>query len=171
MLAILTFIQYHPCFLHLTLTDSIAIKTKNLFTVRSTRLEPETQNADDSDYYTPEDPAPTILSPLYDRVSSLESTPQRHRIQSLPGTPVSHVSTRSSGDSYSSSGSTRHLLAVLHTNAQDRSVHIQLVEKNAGGWDTVNERVLNLGVLGENIQPDRDRQVYRFCLGSKEVTI
>ncbi|XP_034252044.1 probable E3 ubiquitin-protein ligase MGRN1 [Thrips palmi] len=91
---------------------------------------------DDSDYYTPEDPATTILSPLHSEKeralsavscntvpSSVESTPGRWigsreghlaGIGSLPGTPLSsasHFSNRSSNDSYSSSSSTRQLLA------------------------------------------------------------
>ncbi|KAJ1530539.1 hypothetical protein ONE63_005428 [Megalurothrips usitatus] len=91
---------------------------------------------DDSDYYTPEDPATTILSPLHNNdkerglsgischtvPSSVESTPGRWissreghlaGIGSLPGTPLSsasHFSNRSSNDSYSSSSSTRQLL-------------------------------------------------------------
>ncbi|XP_049858014.1 probable E3 ubiquitin-protein ligase MGRN1 isoform X1 [Schistocerca gregaria] len=77
---------------------------------------------EDSDYYTPEDPATTILSPLHsekerpltnsDVISSVESTPGRWTGIgiSLPGTPISHLSHRSSGDSYSSSSSTRQLL-------------------------------------------------------------
>ncbi|XP_063225764.1 E3 ubiquitin-protein ligase MGRN1 isoform X2 [Bacillus rossius redtenbacheri] len=73
---------------------------------------------DDSDYYTPEDPATTILSPLHcDKereraAASAESTPGRWAVgASLPSTPLSHLSNRSSGDSYSSGGSTRQLLA------------------------------------------------------------
>ncbi|KAK7868651.1 hypothetical protein R5R35_006949 [Gryllus longicercus] len=78
---------------------------------------------DDSDYYTPEDPATTILSPLHTDKErtlppSVDSTPGRWRegltMGSLPGTPLSgasHLSNRSSGDSYSSSSSTRQLLA------------------------------------------------------------
>lgn len=83
---------------------------------------------EDSDYYTPEDPAPVILSPLYESKdqpvpSSVESTPGRWvpareaaMAVSLPGTPLStssHLSARSSGDSYSSTSSTRHLLNNL----------------------------------------------------------
>ncbi|KAI8435342.1 hypothetical protein MSG28_003667 [Choristoneura fumiferana] len=35
-----------------------------------------------------------------------------HRVTSLPGTPLSQASVRSSGDSYSSTSSTRQLLAA-----------------------------------------------------------
>ena len=65
---------------------------------------------DESDYYTPEEPNPSNSVPLYEENAapcSTDGTPQR-----LPGTPSSHASTRSSGDSYSSGTSTRHLLAV-----------------------------------------------------------
>jgi len=105
---------------------------------------------EDSDYYTPEDPATTILSPLHaDKErpfmssappSSVESTPGRWIPGareglvgvSLPGTPLSttsHLSNRSSGDSYSSSSSTRQLLAatgVHHDlpNNHDKSVQL-----------------------------------------------
>ncbi|XP_026501508.1 probable E3 ubiquitin-protein ligase MGRN1 [Vanessa tameamea] len=69
--------------------------------------------ADDSDYFTPEEPslAPTEIITTVPG----ECTPQRwalpHRVTSLPGTPLSQASVRSSGDSYSSSSSTRGLLA------------------------------------------------------------
>ncbi|GAB0087494.1 hypothetical protein DMENIID0001_018030 [Sergentomyia squamirostris] len=83
--------------------------------------------AEDSDYYTPEDPHTTILSPLYaengteslgkskENLSTL-STPVaalKEAAQSLPDSPISgnSASTRSSGDSYSSSSSTKQLLA------------------------------------------------------------
>ncbi|KDR23142.1 hypothetical protein L798_15224 [Zootermopsis nevadensis] len=109
---------------------------------------------EDSDYYTPEDPATTILSPLHadkerpftssapssNASSSVESTPGRWMPGvreglmgiSLPSTPLStasHLSNRSSGDSYSSSSSTRQLLAAMgghhdHTNSQDKSVQL-----------------------------------------------
>lgn len=63
------------------------------------------------------------MGPLYESpttASSVDSTPQR-----LPGTPLSHASARSSGDSYSSGSSTRHLLAVAANNgANERAVHI-----------------------------------------------
>ncbi|XP_068082202.1 uncharacterized protein [Anabrus simplex] len=98
---------------------------------------------DDSDYYTPEDPATTILSPLHtdkertiassaptSNPPSVESTPGRWigmregLMVSMPGTPLSttsHISNRSSGDSYSSSSSTRQLLAAAssHQNSSD----------------------------------------------------
>ncbi|KAJ9595510.1 hypothetical protein L9F63_013275, partial [Diploptera punctata] len=109
---------------------------------------------EDSDYYTPEDPATTILSPLHSDKerpitssaptsnvpSSVESTPGRWVPNaregligvSLPGTPLSttsHLSNRSSGDSYSSSSSTRQLLAATGghhelTNSQDKAVQL-----------------------------------------------
>nr|XP_023024337.1 probable E3 ubiquitin-protein ligase MGRN1 [Leptinotarsa decemlineata] len=79
------------------------------------------ERGDESDYYTPDEPVPSA-GPLYDgtNISSLESTPQR-----LPGTPLSHASIRSSGDSYTSGSSTRHLLAVAgNGNIQERSVNV-----------------------------------------------
>lgn len=80
------------------------------------------ERGDESDYYTPDEPAPTT-SPLYEGtvpMSSVESTPQK-----LPGTPTSHSSMRSSGDSYSSGSSTKHLLAVAPNNGSgERSEHI-----------------------------------------------
>lgn len=81
------------------------------------------ERGDESDYYTPEEAAPTMGGPLYDgtgTTSSLESTPQR-----VPGTPMSHASARSSGDSYTSGSSTRHLLAVVaHNGMNEKAVHI-----------------------------------------------
>lgn len=79
------------------------------------------ERGDESDYYTPEESAPTV-GPLYESAtaSSVESTPQR-----MPGTPLSHASARSSGDSYTSGSSTRHLLAVVANNGStDKAVHI-----------------------------------------------
>ncbi|XP_077293165.1 mahogunin ring finger 1 isoform X2 [Arctopsyche grandis] len=85
--------------------------------------------AEDSDYFTPEDTHTTILSSpnqqanikndtIGNIISSTESTPQRwalpHHVTSLPGTPLSHLSNRSSGDSYSSSSSTKQLLAGVN---------------------------------------------------------
>lgn len=53
-------------------------------------------------------------------MSSVESTPQK-----LPGTPMSHSSMRSSGESYTSGSSTKHLLAVASNNSNvERSVPI-----------------------------------------------
>nr|CAD7408263.1 unnamed protein product [Timema cristinae] len=89
-----------------------------------------TATGEDSDYYTPEDPATTILSPLHsekERISSVESTPGRWMGVSLPGTPLSttsHLSTRSSGDSYSSSSSTRQLLATVGCATADKALPI-----------------------------------------------
>ncbi|XP_063359953.1 probable E3 ubiquitin-protein ligase MGRN1 [Cydia amplana] len=80
--------------------------------------------AEDSDYFTPEDTATTILTVPKHKHAELMSngpvagdgTPQRwalpHRVTSLPGTPLSQSSVRSSGDSYSSTSSTRQLLAA-----------------------------------------------------------
>ncbi|XP_063378540.1 probable E3 ubiquitin-protein ligase MGRN1 [Cydia fagiglandana] len=80
--------------------------------------------AEDSDYFTPEDTATTILTVPKHKHSELmgngpaagDGTPQRwalpHRVTSLPGTPLSQSSVRSSGDSYSSTSSTRQLLAA-----------------------------------------------------------
>ncbi|XP_044731665.1 probable E3 ubiquitin-protein ligase MGRN1 isoform X2 [Chrysoperla carnea] len=107
----------------------------------------EEQHGDDSDYYTPEEPAPAVLSPLYNEkerpstappsattitnnssLCSIDNTPLRHPLgASLPGTPLSHLSARSSGDSYSSSSSTRQLLTVIPNNDSqdtDTDVHI-----------------------------------------------
>ncbi|GJQ85228.1 hypothetical protein Trydic_g13068 [Trypoxylus dichotomus] len=82
------------------------------------------ERGDESDYYTPEEPNNPVQSGgLYESSatpSSIESTPQR-----LPGTPLSHASARSSGDSYTSGSSTRHLLAVANLNGPtERAVHI-----------------------------------------------
>ncbi|CRL07618.1 CLUMA_CG020583, isoform A [Clunio marinus] len=77
--------------------------------------------ADDSDYYTPEDPHTTILSPVKSPSAQLEKrdivTPLAAiKDTELPDSPISgnsQVSTRSSGgESYSSSSSTRQLLSV-----------------------------------------------------------
>ncbi|CAH1115328.1 unnamed protein product [Psylliodes chrysocephalus] len=79
------------------------------------------ERGDESDYYTPDEPAPSSV-PLYEgtNMSSVESTPQR-----LPGTPLSHASVRSSGDSYTSGSSTRHLLAIAGTGLiQEKSVNV-----------------------------------------------
>ncbi|XP_049866744.1 E3 ubiquitin-protein ligase MGRN1 isoform X2 [Pectinophora gossypiella] len=78
---------------------------------------------EDSDYFTPEDTNTTILTvpkvakmPETANNVSAECTPQRwalpHHVTSLPGTPLSQSSVRSSGDSYSSTSSTRQLLAA-----------------------------------------------------------
>ncbi|XP_072378518.1 E3 ubiquitin-protein ligase MGRN1 [Diabrotica undecimpunctata] len=79
------------------------------------------ERGDESDYYTPDEPTPSS-APLYEgtNTSSVESTPQR-----LPGTPMSHASMRSSGDSYTSGSSTRHLLAIASTGLiQDKPVNV-----------------------------------------------
>ncbi|XP_013182357.1 PREDICTED: E3 ubiquitin-protein ligase MGRN1 isoform X1 [Papilio xuthus] len=77
--------------------------------------------AEDSDYFTPEEPATTILSgPRAARPETAPSVgaeaPQRwalpHHVTSLPGTPLSQWSARSSGESYSSTSSSRQLLAA-----------------------------------------------------------
>ncbi|KAL1451380.1 hypothetical protein WDU94_005764, partial [Cyamophila willieti] len=78
---------------------------------------------DESDYYTPDEPCTTILSPVQELVES-QSAPNPSSTTehgggnggtpilknnnwntSLPGTPLSTASHRSSGDSYSSSSS------------------------------------------------------------------
>ncbi|KAH9641250.1 hypothetical protein HF086_016423 [Spodoptera exigua] len=78
--------------------------------------------AEDSDYFTPEDTNTTILTvpktnKLAEPTSNGDCTPQRwalpHHVTSLPGTPLSQSSVRSSGDSYSSTSSTRQLLAPV----------------------------------------------------------
>ncbi|XP_058811655.1 probable E3 ubiquitin-protein ligase MGRN1 [Topomyia yanbarensis] len=90
-------------------------------------------SAEDSDYYTPEDPHTTILSPLKGEEKSDStiklSTPltvlKEASQGSLPDSPISgnsHTSTRSSGDSYSSSSSTRQLLSSVTAN--DTPTHV-----------------------------------------------
>lgn len=99
--------------------------------------------AEDSDYYTPEDPHTTILSPLkgeekLDGMKKL-STPltilKEASQGSLPDSPISgnsHTSTRSSGDSYSSSSSTRQLLSSATAN--DTPTHVTVnVDASAEG--------------------------------------
>lgn len=106
--------------------------------------------AEDSDYYTPEDPHTTILSPLkgtaalpvgeekLDGTKKL-STPltmlKEASQSSLPDSPISgnsHTSTRSSGDSYSSSSSTRQLLSSVTAN--DTPTHVTVnVDASAEG--------------------------------------
>lgn len=80
----------------------------------------EENRGEDSDYYTPEEPNP---SSVYDRnipISSVESTPQKNS-----GTSYSQLSTRSSGDSYSSGNSTKRLLTVVVSDEQtENAVHI-----------------------------------------------
>ncbi|KAF5271935.1 hypothetical protein FQA39_LY07952 [Lamprigera yunnana] len=77
----------------------------------------ERERGDDSDYYTPEEPGPIHSGPMYENsaspnsMGSMESTPQK-----LPGTPSSHASIRSSGDSYTSGSSTRRLLVSENVN-------------------------------------------------------
>ncbi|XP_055523570.1 probable E3 ubiquitin-protein ligase MGRN1 [Wyeomyia smithii] len=100
-------------------------------------------SAEDSDYYTPEDPHTTILSPLKDEEkvdgSKKLSTPltvlKEASQGSLPDSPISgnsHTSTRSSGDSYSSSSSTRQLLSSVTAN--DTPTHVTVkVDATAEG--------------------------------------
>lgn len=79
------------------------------------------ERGDESDYYTPDEPS-SSAGPLYEGIqaSSVESTPQR-----LHGTPISHASVRSSGESYTSGSSTRQLLAVVKNGIScDRSVDV-----------------------------------------------
>ncbi|XP_067008708.2 E3 ubiquitin-protein ligase MGRN1 [Anabrus simplex] len=119
-----------------------------------------TAAGDDSDYYTPEDPTTTILSPLHTEKalpSSAESTPGRW--MGTPGTPLSatsHLSNRSSGDSYSSSSSTRQLLTLAgsrqdSSNSQDK----RSLAMNAQVYlqqDGVNHRASDsTAVLGDSI--------------------
>lgn len=95
--------------------------------------------AEDSDYYTPEDPHTTILSPLKgtdEKVVSVTdkklATPVLAILKeasqgSLPDSPISgnsHTSTRSSGDSYSSSSSTRQLLSSVTGAVNDTPTHV-----------------------------------------------
>ncbi|KAJ6638151.1 E3 ubiquitin ligase, partial [Pseudolycoriella hygida] len=89
---------------------------------------------DSEDYYTPEDPHTTILSPLCpeknkatefgkskENLSTVPVIPPtlkalKENSNSIPGSPISGssaVSTRSSSDSYSSSSSTRQLLSSV----------------------------------------------------------
>nr|CAD7408633.1 unnamed protein product [Timema poppensis] len=68
-----------------------------------------------------------IVTMTNERISSVESTPGRWMGVSLPGTPLSttsHLSTRSSGDSYSSSSSTRQLLATVGCATADKALPI-----------------------------------------------
>lgn len=105
--------------------------------------------AEDSDYYTPEDPHTTILSPLKGTTPAVGeekpdgtkklSTPltvlKEASQSSLPDSPISgnsHTSTRSSGDSYSSSSSTRQLLSSVTAN--DTPTHVTVnVDASAEG--------------------------------------
>lgn len=102
---------------------------KNPNSTLNTDGEPILAEADDSDYYTPEDPHTTILSPLCpDKINIADLTRSKENVSaipptltaikenftSLPDSPISGnsaISTRSSGDSYSSSSSTRQLLS------------------------------------------------------------
>lgn len=73
------------------------------------------ERGDESDYYTPDEPSAPASTTLYDSQnitntsSSVESTPQK-----LPGTPLS---IKSSGDSYTSGGSTKQLLTLSKTSS------------------------------------------------------
>lgn len=77
------------------------------------------ERGDESDYYTPDEPSAPASTTLYDSQnitntsSSVESTPQK-----LPGTPLS---IKSSGDSYTSGGSTKQLL-TLSKNSSNGNV-------------------------------------------------
>ncbi|XP_053625013.1 E3 ubiquitin-protein ligase MGRN1 [Plodia interpunctella] len=75
--------------------------------------------ASDSEYFTPEEPGAALLPgapPAETANNVVECAPQRwalpHHVTSLPGTPLSQSSVRSSGDSYSSTSSTRQLLGA-----------------------------------------------------------
>lgn len=119
--------------------------------------------AEDSDYYTPEDPHTTILSPLkgttspvgeekVDGVKKL-STPltvlKEASQSSLPDSPISgnsHTSTRSSGDSYSSSSSTRQLLSSVTAN--DTPTHVTVnVDASAEGLVKHEIKISDAGKL------------------------
>ncbi|KAF5307905.1 hypothetical protein FQR65_LT06472 [Abscondita terminalis] len=93
---------------------------------KTVRSGEDRERGDDSDYYTPEEPGPIHSGPLYENsaspnsMASMESTPQK-----LPGTPLSHASIRSSGDSYTSGSSTRRLLVSENINTPlERVVNI-----------------------------------------------
>lgn len=99
--------------------------------------------AEDSDYYTPEDPHTTILSPLKgeERLDGMKklSTPltvlKEASQSSLPDSPISgnsHTSTRSSGDSYSSSSSTRQLLSSVTANETPTHVTVNVDASTEG---------------------------------------
>jgi len=98
---------------------------------------------DDSDYFTPEDPHTTILSPVSneklnvkENLSTKESnilsplTLLKDSVMSLPDSPQSSNSqvSRSSGDSYSSSSSTKQLLSSVITTTNDLPTHISDVD-------------------------------------------
>ncbi|XP_041977677.1 E3 ubiquitin-protein ligase MGRN1 isoform X2 [Aricia agestis] len=72
---------------------------------------------EDADYLTPEESAAVTPAPSQpEPAGGAEAAPQRwalpHHVTSLPGTPLSQASVRSSGDSYGSTSSTRQLLAA-----------------------------------------------------------
>lgn len=86
-----------------------------------TQAEDGPSGGDESDYYTPEDPSTTILTEHLHKESQTAELEKEHgkpkmilpsfiESVSLPGTPQSHASNRSSGDSFSSTASTRLLL-------------------------------------------------------------
>ncbi|XP_055612709.1 probable E3 ubiquitin-protein ligase MGRN1 [Uranotaenia lowii] len=112
--------------------------------------------AEDSDYYTPEDPHTTILSPLKgseEKTDTLKklSTPltalKEASHSSLPDSPISgnsHTSTRSSGDSYSSSSSTRQLLSSVTANETPTHVAVN-VDSSTEGLVTHEIKIGNSG--------------------------
>lgn len=119
--------------------------------------------AEDSDYYTPEDPHTTILSPLKgdEKLEGIKklSTPltvlKEASQSSLPDSPISgnsHTSTRSSGDSYSSSSSTRQLLSSVTAN--DTPTHVTVnVDASAEGL-VKHEIKIGIKVKGDCIDSD-----------------
>ncbi|KAJ0180280.1 hypothetical protein K1T71_003684 [Dendrolimus kikuchii] len=112
-----------PALAHIDDTDTDETEHNLHSSGRQSRTELESPAInEDSDYFTPEDTTTTILTvPKPNRHTELtnngECTPQRwalpHHVTSLPGTPLSQSSVRSSGDSYSSTSSTRQLLAPV----------------------------------------------------------
>ncbi|XP_022820218.1 E3 ubiquitin-protein ligase MGRN1 isoform X2 [Spodoptera litura] len=112
-----------PALAHIDDTDTDEPDHKHNSSGTQSRNDAESPAvAEDSDYFTPEDTNTTILTvpktnKLAEPTNNGDCTPQRwalpHHVTSLPGTPLSQSSVRSSGDSYSSTSSTRQLLAPV----------------------------------------------------------
>ncbi|XP_063892338.1 E3 ubiquitin-protein ligase MGRN1 isoform X1 [Helicoverpa armigera] len=112
-----------PTLAHIDDTDTDEPDNKHNSSGTQSRNDVESPAvAEDSDYFTPEDTNTTILTvpktnKLAEPTNNGDCTPQRwalpHHVTSLPGTPLSQSSVRSSGDSYSSTSSTRQLLAPV----------------------------------------------------------
>ncbi|KAJ8725397.1 hypothetical protein PYW08_003580 [Mythimna loreyi] len=112
-----------PALAHIDDTDTDEPDHKHNSSGTQSRIDVESPAvAEDSDYFTPEDTNTTILTvpktnKLAEPTNNGDCTPQRwalpHHVTSLPGTPLSQSSVRSSGDSYSSTSSTRQLLAPV----------------------------------------------------------